>query len=154
MKILAIDPGPTESAYVLLDGERICLKGKEPNEAMRDITFALCDADIVAIEKIASYGMAVGAEVFETCVWTGRFIERMTIRDPILTRLRRIPRGDVKMHLCKSMRAKDGNIRQALIDRLGAPGTKKSPGATYGVSADIWAALAVGITALDKERGL
>ena len=154
MKILAIDPGPTESAYVLLDGERICLKGKEPNDEMRSILFALCDADIVAIEKIASYGMAVGAEVFETCVWTGRFIERMSQRDPLLTRLRRIPRGDVKMHLCKSMRAKDGNIRQALIDRLGAPGTKKAPGATYGVSADIWAALAVGITALDKERGL
>jgi len=154
VKILAIDPGPMASAFVLMDGERICLKGKKLNEDIRDIVFALCDADIVAIEKIASYGMAVGADVFETCVWTGRFIERMTIRDPLLTRLRRIPRGDVKMHLCKSMRAKDGNIRQALIDRLGAPGTKKAPGATYGVSADIWAALAVGITALDKERGL
>lgn len=73
---------------------------------------------------IASYGMAVGREVFETCVWTGRFIE--------IARLRKIEveyiyRKDEKMNLCQSMKAKDSNIRQALIDRFGEVGTKKNP---------------------------
>lgn len=95
---------------------------------------------------IASYGMAVGAEVFETCVWIGRFMQA----HPDLN-MHRIKRGDVKMHLCHSMRAKDANIRQALIDRLGAPGTKKNPGKTYGVSGDVWAALAVAVTYHDQQ---
>lgn len=73
---------------------------------------------------IASYGMAVGKEVFETCVWIGRFIE--------IARLRKIEveyiyRKDEKMNLCQSMKAKDSNIRQALIDRFGEVGTKKNP---------------------------
>ena len=46
------------------------------------------------------------------------------------------------------MRAKDSNIRQALIDKYGKPGTKKDPNLFYNdseqkVSKDIWSALAV-----------
>ena len=100
------------------------------------------DCHEVVIEMVACYGMAVGAEVFETVFWIGRFWE-IARRDIGVTRLYR---KDVKMHLCNSMRAKDGNIRQALIDKLGAPGTKKNPGPTYGIKADIWAALAVAVT--------
>ena len=55
----------------------------------------------------------------------------------------------IKVHLCESARAKDGNVRQALIDRIGAQGTKKKPGPTYGVSKDVWAALAVAVCAHD-----
>ena len=54
------------------------------------------------------------------------------------------------MYLCHSMKAKDGNIRQAILDLYGgkdvALGNKKRPGPLYGVSKDIWAALAVAIT--------
>ena len=106
--------------------------------------------------------MAVGAEVFETCVWTGRFIQCWT-DSPFSYRIgaerpvRRVFRRDVKMHLCGSARAKDANVRQALIDRYGpgkeaAIGRKATPGPLYGVTTHVWAALAVAVTAADRER--
>jgi hypothetical protein len=52
-------------------------------------------------------------------------------------------RNAVKLHICGTPRAKDPNIRQALIDKYGAPGTKKNPGPTYGVSSHLWSALAI-----------
>lgn len=73
---------------------------------------------------IASYGMAVGKEVFETCVWIGRFIEIARFKN---IEVEYIYRKDEKMNLCNSMKAKDSNIRQALIDRFGEVGTKKNP---------------------------
>ena len=54
-------------------------------------------------------------------------------------------RKDIKMHFCNSMRAKDKNIRQVLIDRFGAPGRKKHPGKTYEVKRDLWSALAIAV---------
>ena len=54
------------------------------------------------------------------------------------------------MRLCNSMRAKDANVRQAILDRFGgkaaAIGRKRQPGPLYGIAGDLWAALAVGIT--------
>lgn len=69
---------------------------------------------------IASYGMPVGKEVFDTCVWIGRFIEAFDLEYEY------VYRKDEKMNLCHSMKAKDSNIRQALIDRFGPVGTKNN----------------------------
>jgi hypothetical protein len=102
----------------------------------------------VAIEMIASYGMAVGKEVFETCVWIGRFVQ---VAGPECVRL--VYRKDVKLHLCGSPRAKDPNVRQALIDRWGgkaeAIGNVKKPGPLYAVKSHAWPALAVAVTAAE-----
>jgi hypothetical protein len=89
--------------------------------------------------------MPVGAEVFTTCRWIGRFEERCK------TPVKLVFRKDVKMHLCGTPRAKDGNIRQSLIDKHGIVGTKKNPGPLFGVSSHIWAALAVGDYALAHD---
>lgn len=80
--------------------------------------------DLLVIEMIASYGMAVGQTVFETCVWIGRFVEIASFNN---IKIEYIYRKDEKMNLCHSMKAKDSNIRQALIDRFGIVGTKKNP---------------------------
>lgn len=148
MRILAIDPGNQQSAYALLDADLRPVKfaKKTNDEVMKDcITILEENTTVVVIEMIASYGMAVGKEVFETCVWIGRFIERLA---PEAYKL--IYRREEKENLCGSMRAKDSNIRQALIDRFGVVGTKKNPGWFYGVSKDVWAAIAVGVTYHDK----
>jgi hypothetical protein len=147
MRVLAIDPGPVESAYVRLECGEITASGKLPNEVL---LFCLAPADVLAIEMIASYGMPVGAEVFQTCVWVGRFVETWAPKPHRL-----IYRKDVKLHLCNSPRANDATVRQALIDRFGgkekAIGTKRSQGPLYGVKGDVWQALAVAVTFADAQ---
>lgn len=148
MGILSIDPGNIESAYVVLDKKtlKIIDFSKVANDYLVDQLecdfFDRFSIDHVAIEMIASYGMAVGATVFETCVWVGRFAQAASK----YTDVQYIYRKDEKMNLCHTMKAKDSNIRQALIDRFGVVGTKKNPGWFYGVSKDVWAAIAVGVT--------
>jgi hypothetical protein len=140
--ILAIDPGTHESGWVLFSEGKVQSSGVSPNADVLAMLVTV-QADALAIEMIASYGMAVGAEVFETCVWIGRYVQAW--REPDAARL--IYRKDVKLHLCGTPRAKDPNIRQALIDLIGPQGTKKQPGPTYGVRSHAWAALGVAVTA-------
>jgi len=147
MTLLAIDPGTTQSGFVVWDnrGLRIVDSGVLSNDEMRlRIHFdTRQQVTQVAIEMIASYGMAVGKEVFQTCLWIGRFMECSETGLPQL-----IYRKDVKIHLCGTARATDSNIRQALIDKLGVVGTKRCPGPLYGVKSHAWPALAVAVTAL------
>lgn len=149
MNILAIDPGPEQSAHVLWDGQRVLDKGLLENHDLvgfmeRTTKF---DGAHLVIEMIGHYGtgMPAGKSVFETCVWIGRFIQCWPRQRHEL-----ILRPTIKTHLCGSARAKDQNVRQALIDRFGAPGTKKEPGVLYGVSSHIWAALALAVCAHDR----
>ena len=53
------------------------------------------------------------------------------------------------MRVCGSARAKDANIRQAIIDRCGGPESIKKGGPLYKVSGDVWSALAVALTWCD-----
>lgn len=142
--IFAIDPGTTQSAYAVWDGG--CLVDSEilDNEGLLlKLRSGVGSGVKFAIEKIESYGMPVGAEVFETCYWTGRFIEAIE-RDG-LQKVLMVPRRSVKLFLCQSSRAKDGNVRMALIERFGNVGTKKSPGPLYGARSHVWAALAIAV---------
>lgn len=154
MRVLAIDPGPIESAYIIIDADdcRPIDFGKLPNAEVRKLViYGDYPHDRAVIEMVASYGMAVGAEVFDTCVWIGRFIEVLELSDP--QRVKRLP---VKLHHCHDSKANDSNITRALVDRFapGQPnhgkGTKANPGWFHGFFKDIWQAYALAVYAADK----
>ena len=142
MNILAIDPGNEQSAYIFYINDKIGEKAIARNAEVLQTVYDISPQCEVVIEMIAGYGMPVGKTVFDTCLWIGRFVEAAESR---FIRTHLVYRKDIKLHFCGSTRAKDGNIRQALIDKLGPQGTKKNPGPTYGISKDIWSALAVAI---------
>jgi hypothetical protein len=157
MRILAIDPGNTESGYALIDHDT-CWPldvGKISNpdlHARIKNGSLLVGVDQISIEMIASYGMAVGKEVFETCVWIGRFLELVGSHG---SNVELIYRKDIKLHHCHTTKAKDSNITQALVDRFasGVPnhgkGSKADPGWFYGFKADIWQAYALAVYTAD-----
>lgn len=157
--ILAIDPGMTQSGWVVYDGKAVLHSGVSPNHDVLRLIEEDQLFDHLAIEMIASYGMAVGKEVFETCVWIGRFKQAAARPDDTWL----IYRREVKLHLCGTTQAKDANVTQAIKDLFPATGggacpqkgTKSQPGPLYGVSSHAWSALAVAITAqhvIDKAR--
>jgi len=150
--IFAIDPGPEQSGWVTYrpDDLGVLESGVWPNQRLlaelpRDSVGAR-----VAVEMIASYGMAVGREVFETCVWIGRFQQAAHSPGQVL----RIERRLIKLHHCGSARAKDTNIWQALVDRFGPVGTKAAPGPLYGVKSHARAALALAVYVADNWKEL
>tara|TARA_R100000501_G_C2619188_1_gene112582 strand:- start:185 stop:577 length:393 start_codon:yes stop_codon:yes gene_type:complete len=98
-------------------------------------------------EDIESFGMPVGRSVFTTCKWMGQFELQWKMS---LKHWTYITRSEVKIELCGSMKAKDSNIRQAIIDKYGetkkkAIGTKKAKGPLYGIKSHVWSALALAI---------
>ncbi len=152
MMLLAIDPGTTESAFVTLDDLRIVTARIVPNEQLLDLIAQTFGFQALAIEMIEGLGMPVGKETFETVWWIGRFCQASRVP------FHRVYRKDVKLHICGNPRAKDANIRQALLDKFGPPivkvrgpkgGMKNQPGPTHGISKHMWAALAVGVTFLE-----
>jgi hypothetical protein len=158
--VLGLDPGPTESALVVWDcqEQRAHASRFLGNEDMlrflsgwsdslwRTVGVAvpagserLIEAPLV-IEEVVSYGMPVGKEVFDTVYWSGIFAHAYGLN---LVHL--LPRLDVKLHLCGNSRARDSNIRRALLDRFPA-GTKANPGPMHGITGHMIAAAAVAIT--------
>jgi hypothetical protein len=147
MRVLAIDPGNVKSAWLVWDGERIHERDIVENSLLLRALAHGRGADHLAIEMVESFGMAVGKEVFETVYWIGRFVQAW--RGPYT----RVYRKEVKLHLCGNCRAKDPNIRQALLDKLGPVGTKREPGPCYGIKSDLWSALAVAVTFVETKAG-
>ena len=170
--IIGIDPGTDESAYAICDEHLKPLAfEKLPNEQLAHDLFTnvidLWDGMYgnepvsveqesllffknihLAIEMVASYGMPVGAEVFETCVWIGKFEHCLSCFE----NHKRIYRKDEKLTICHSPKANDSTIRQALTDRFAygvsnfGKGTKKEPGWFYGFKNDVWQAYAIAVT--------
>jgi len=140
--ILAIDPGPEESAWlVMICGLPYNFKKEGNDEIISQLRgIQGTKHDTVVIEEIQNQGMPIGKTTIQAAMWTGRFAQVATdIGFPVVL----VGRRDIKLHWCGNMRAKDPNVRQALVDHYGPPGTKKNPGVTHGIKKDIWSALAI-----------
>lgn len=160
--ILSFDPGNEYTAYCLIDDNRKPIEhGKVKNEEALEYLYHRfgelpeIQLDAVIIEMVASYGMAVGASVFWTCVMIGRLTEAAKAVGIPVDYIYRI---EEKSLICHDSKAKDANIRQALIDRYAqhdkknGKGTKKNPDWFYGFAADQWAAYAVGVSWMEKRN--
>jgi len=157
MKVIAIDPGSTRSAMVIMDGETLrplythLMENEELQAYIKCLHFE--EQDRGAIEMLQSYGNLIGKDVLDTAVWIGRFYE--TLRRKLFYPPEYIFRMEEKMHICRSSKAGDAEIRRALIDRFcthdfrTGRGTKANPDFFAGVKADLWAAYAVGLTYIE-----
>lgn len=150
--IYGVDPGTTETGWVLWDGKRVHECGIDPNATFLERLRGHASPDAppvpMFIEMIACYGMAVGRETFETVLWIGRFVEVWSVLELPWHLCYRVK---VKTHHCHSAKATDANINQAIRDKYGDVGTKKKPGPLYGVKKHIWSALAIATYAKETK---
>jgi len=172
MFYLGIDPGTYKTGVALWDSDTdtVGIKGHLANEEVLDILSRsvvpsdrvqpwVNDAihiDEIWCETMEYQGMPVGDETFETCIWIGEY--RKTARDLGIP-FRLVKRRVVRIHHCGSTRAKDSNVRGAIIGRFGywehgktGLGTKKNPGTLYGVTGHAFQALSNAVYAADTEK--
>lgn len=156
--LLAIDPGNEQSAFVVYDGAQPTEFRKVDNELLLSDLYDGLDGilgfvDEAAIETMKPRGMPTSLQEMQTQWWAGRFHEAIANGYGIVAA--QVYRHDVKLFHCGQARAKDSNIRQALIDRFGgkekAIGNKKNPGPLYGVANDVWSALAIAVYAWETK---
>lgn len=146
--VLGVDPGPAESAWVILyDGKILDFANQENNallEALRNgwplNTYPNCR---MAMEQIRGYGRAVAFETIETCRQSGCIVEAGRRLNPVL-----VTRPQIIKHVTGTNKSNgsssDSRVRKALIMRLGKQGK--------GITKHLWAALATAVTVADKLR--
>lgn len=159
MILLSLDVGTEESGYCLIDiptFKPINFGRINNNDLMKVVKNS--HYDLATYEEFQSYGMPVGKTTLDSILWNGRFIQAIIDKSNGNIKPYPMTRTHVKHHLCNAVKAKDSNVRQALIDRFGEPGTKKKPGMLYGIKKDVWSAYAIGVTYIDtvlnKNEGI
>lgn len=144
MYICGIDPGTTETAYVIINREltKIYEHAKVPNEVLLRMVktrdWAILGNSYIAIERPTPYGKKVGSEVFDT-IWFGGFLSGV-INNEFCSKVAEISRKKVLGTLLHdaAIKAPDSHVRRFLIESGYA---KKSE-----LARDEWAALAVAVT--------
>ena len=164
MTIFAIDPSNIHSSYLIWNGreilgksDKVTVNGKDfkhrfPNPIIEKhivcAKHSYSDLEVV-IETLQCFGMPIGDSIIKTAFEIGRFQRFLELSN---IKYHMVKRTDIKMHHCSTTRAKDSNIRQALIDRFGEPGRKKEPGLTYGLAKDLWSAFAIATYWYDNKN--
>lgn len=157
MKVLGLDPGSSASALVVWDADRLRVrqKWKLPNADLARllVSFEIEDAigrdadTTLVIESTSAYtvpggrqGRFMPQQLLETVEWSGYF---RRCWHQVGGTVERLDRRKVKLHLLGRASGTDAHVRAALLELVGPQGTKKAPGPTFGMRADLWAALAV-----------
>lgn len=158
VEVLSLDTGTLHTGYSITRHKK-----NKPPEVLDcgismngDIKYLICggNSDAIVMENFQCMGMPVGLSTFNSAVWLGRFIEAsLTLDGRELVWL--MHRSAVKVEICGTPRAKDANIRQAIIDmypdnigggKCPQVGTSKQRGPLYGVTSHVWSALALAIS--------
>ncbi len=149
LQILGIDPGASQSAFVLWTGKKILDKSICPNEELLDILIgdyldvaSIAEDIVLAIESMVHITMG-GKSIVDTLLWAGRFYQAWQGEKEF-----------VPVHVVrKALGAKNDKwIRIALIQRFGLPGTKQKPGLLYGLGGKgyhLWRAFSVAVAHMD-----
>lgn len=160
MRLLAIDPGNVESAYVVMDRDtqKPLEHEKVGNEELeKRLLGGELEFDEAVIEVISSYGLPVGKDVHQTCMEIGRL---SAIVESLGKKMYGCYRRDVKLHLTGIASSKDVNVRAALIemyakhDFKNGKGTKDNPDWWYKFRADEWAAAGLAVCYIQRGPSL
>lgn len=157
--LFSIDPGESESGWILLDVDTINKKIMiidRYHSVNKDIfkmilKFSVTNPRIIiVIEDIVSYGLPIGISTIETIKYIGRFHQKAL--DLNLKNIYFIDRPAIKLSLCNARNAKDGNVIRSLKNRFGEFGTIKNQQPLYklkgmpsGMLNHVWSALALGV---------
>ena len=152
--VFAIDAGNKDSGYAILVSKSSLMRvvgqptfGKISNEDLLVVIKGWIGKVDFAIEFPYPKNSVVPYEVFEMAAWVGR-MEQVIIQAG--EKSARIFRHREKSVMCRSGSATDAQIRAAVIDLMGGKGTPSNPGPTFGVTADVWQAIAVGVTFIQE----
>lgn len=155
MIVFGIDPGPESCGVAFYDTEARrteVSRSDMPVETVLEEIRSPAAVDLVAIERVQSYGIA-GSTLLRTSEIVGRLWQQATsCRLPVLLLYRR---EILRVLDVTGKGNRDALVRQRLIEthggtRQAAQGLKKSPGPLYGVSGHAWQALAVAIAAAGR----
>jgi len=162
--IIGVDPGPTSSGQVVVDGAifpPIVLESNDEIEE-KDLLITKYKAKIVVSEWIVSYSSAIGFSVLDTARLVGRIEERAGVKG---MEFHKLTRPQVGLELTGKSTPKKAQVNEAIRelyremkpDSLGGGknavvGTKKHPGPLYGIKSHAWDALAVVIAWMSKNR--
>lgn len=153
MMLCAIDPGPSESAYVCWDTFTNGFWPPEPYEKMGIVSTEgmigrlrlMLMPDLIAIEMVQSYGMTVGRSTFETALNVGRFMQTILYRNPNVP-VKLYGRPTIKGQIGGKT---DAEIRASLRIRYGEA---KKGEKLEGVKKDIWQALALAVALEENPK--
>jgi len=148
MRVYGIDPGTYQSGLVGI-GEDFKVFYKLYDDNLK-IEEALVDiyrkGDVLCIEFVQSYGMAVGQSTFLTCRAVGR-LEKAWGHDESI---RLYARPSILSHITGGVRGKKrSQVRDALRLRLGE---SKKGHPLEGIKTHLWDALAVAVYHLDGHK--
>lgn len=153
MKILGLDPGSSESAFVIWDTElEEILNHSIPNnyllEKLLEEEKLVNQGDVVIIEMFQNFGKKAnaGASIFYSCIFIGKVLkicERLKVKTVL------IPRKTIVSHHTRTVTSSDSTVRRVMLQKF-PKGTAKKPGVSYGLKEDEWQALAAVSYYLEK----